>query len=102
MTEFLQRELIGSKFILFQVLYSMAKVATQCPVTSNALHFGGGPSKVGTAVKRKTPSELRVSCQVTISLYIQFWYIQPFELRLSLCTIGVIYVRNLLDKKREI
>ncbi|GFY98007.1 hypothetical protein Acr_12g0005480 [Actinidia rufa] len=37
----------------------MAKVATQCPVTSNALHFGGGPSKVGTAVKRKTPSELR-------------------------------------------
>ncbi|PSS15833.1 Protein downstream neighbor of Son like [Actinidia chinensis var. chinensis] len=37
----------------------MAKVAAQCPVTSNALHFGGGPSKVGTAVKRKTPSELR-------------------------------------------
>ncbi|XP_057467426.1 uncharacterized protein LOC130756823 isoform X1 [Actinidia eriantha] len=37
----------------------MAKVATQAPVTSNALRFSGGPSKVGTAVKRKTPSELR-------------------------------------------
>ncbi|XAR64824.1 hypothetical protein NMG60_11008681 [Bertholletia excelsa] len=37
----------------------MAKVATRGPVSSNALQFGGGPSKVGTAAKRKTPSELR-------------------------------------------
>lgn len=37
----------------------MAKVATQGPVSSSALHFGGGASKVSTAVKRKTPSELR-------------------------------------------
>ncbi|KAL6988170.1 hypothetical protein U1Q18_013918 [Sarracenia purpurea var. burkii] len=37
----------------------MAKVAAQGLVSSNALHFGGGISKVGTAVKRKTPSELR-------------------------------------------
>lgn len=39
----------------------MAKVAARVPLTSNSLHFGngGGASKVTTAVKRKTPSELR-------------------------------------------
>lgn len=45
----------------------MAKVATPGPgpLPSNSLHFGSGgggvASKATTAVKRKTPSELRVS-----------------------------------------
>lgn len=44
----------------------MAKVATRGPLPSNPIHFGGGvgggnacSSKVMTAAKRKTPSELR-------------------------------------------
>lgn len=42
----------------------MAKVAARGPLPSNTLHYdgvSGGVSKVTTAVKRKTPSELRVS-----------------------------------------
>ncbi|XP_059668609.1 uncharacterized protein LOC132313713 [Cornus florida] len=37
----------------------MAKVAVQGPSSTNPLHFGGGASKATTAVRRKTPSELR-------------------------------------------
>lgn len=37
----------------------MAKVATQGPISSSDLRFVEGPSKVNTALKRKTPSELR-------------------------------------------
>lgn len=40
---------------------SMAKVATAGPVSSNSIGFGGASGKVGARVKRKTPSELRVS-----------------------------------------
>jgi len=41
--------------------YNMAKVAAPGSLTST-LQNGGGALKVGTMVKRKTPSELRVSC----------------------------------------
>ncbi|KAI8562812.1 hypothetical protein RHMOL_Rhmol03G0064200 [Rhododendron molle] len=37
----------------------MAKVATQGLVSSNAVQYVAGPLKVGTGLKRKTPSELR-------------------------------------------
>ncbi|XP_058204348.1 uncharacterized protein LOC131318529 [Rhododendron vialii] len=37
----------------------MAKVSTQGLVSSNAVQFVAGPLKVGTGLKRKTPSELR-------------------------------------------
>lgn len=37
----------------------MAKVANHGPLSSNGLHFEGGPSKLTSALKRKTPSELR-------------------------------------------
>lgn len=40
----------------------MAKVAAPGSLTSSSLQIGGGALKVGAAVKRKTPSELRVSC----------------------------------------
>lgn len=39
----------------------MAKVAAPTTLPSNSLQMGGGSHKVGLTVKRKTPSELRVS-----------------------------------------
>ena len=39
----------------------MAKVATAGPLSSNSIRFGGVSGKVEAGVKRKTPSELRVS-----------------------------------------
>lgn len=53
-----------SIYFLQAVLARMAKVAARGPLPSNTLHYdgvSGGVSKVTTAVKRKTPSELRVS-----------------------------------------
>lgn len=46
----------------------MAKVAARAPLPSSTNHFdklgSGSVSKVTTAVKRKTPSELRVSFHI--------------------------------------
>lgn len=59
---------IGYLFIYLSVNYKMAKVAARAPLPSSSNHFdklgSGSVSKVTTAVKRKTPSELRVSFDI--------------------------------------
>lgn len=40
----------------------MAKVAPPGSLPSTSMKIGGGTLKAGATVKRKTPSELRVSC----------------------------------------
>ena len=58
--------LVGIEFIVWGLIVlvfqtSMAKVATAGPLSSNSIRFGGVSGKVEAGVKRKTPSELRVS-----------------------------------------
>lgn len=50
----------------------MAKVATPSSVPPSSLGIGSGPLKGGSMVKRKTPSELRVSCQAAPHLTLDF------------------------------
>lgn len=52
----------------------MAKVATPGSLTSNSLQIGGTALQVGPMVKRKTPSELRVSFELMISSFMFLLY----------------------------